>query len=178
MIGEPNELDGISHSVRPSVSHPRHDREGHDDGELCPLGEEGADAVVVESEIGEENEPEESARPKVMRSPGEPSKKEREEHALTHVPYRDWCVHCVRGRGVSSPHPRSAERSEDAVPLIAGDYGFPGDKRDEHGQRTSAAESITLLSLADSKTGSTIAIVVPKKGAAEPWIAKRVASWF
>ena len=176
MSSEPNELDNISQSVRPSVQHPLHTHEGGG-GELCPLEDDGTDAVAIENGMDEEDEPKENAKPKILRSPTEPTKREREEHALTHVPFRDWCAHCVRGRGISSPHPRSSERSEDSVPLIAGDYGFPGDKRDESGQRATVAESITLLCLADSRSGSKKAMVVPRKGAADQWIARRVATW-
>ena len=28
-----------------------------------------------------------------------PSQREREEHEATHVPFRDWCAHCMMGRG-------------------------------------------------------------------------------
>ena len=28
-----------------------------------------------------------------------PTQKEREEHEATHVPFRDWCAHCMMGRG-------------------------------------------------------------------------------
>ena len=33
-----------------------------------------------------------------VRTPAQPSRAEREEHELTHFPYRTWCDHCVRGR--------------------------------------------------------------------------------
>ena len=28
-----------------------------------------------------------------------PTQREREEHEAAHVPFRDWCVHCMMGRG-------------------------------------------------------------------------------
>ena len=31
--------------------------------------------------------------------PREPSAEERIEHEKTHLPFRSWCRHCVRGRG-------------------------------------------------------------------------------
>lgn len=31
-----------------------------------------------------------------------PSQLEREEHELTHLPFRDWCPYCVQGKGVSA----------------------------------------------------------------------------
>ena len=39
---------------------------------------------------------------KRMNSPLKPSNHEVEAHNLTHLPYRNWCRHCVRGRGSSS----------------------------------------------------------------------------
>ena len=34
------------------------------------------------------------------RNPSQPTVKEREEHEALHFPYRAWCAHCVRGRGI------------------------------------------------------------------------------
>ena len=34
-----------------------------------------------------------------MMDPKLPCQAEVEQHCLTHVPYRNWCRHCVRGRG-------------------------------------------------------------------------------
>ena len=33
-----------------------------------------------------------------------PTRKEREEHEATHVPFRDWCAHCMMGRGRAHDH--------------------------------------------------------------------------
>ena len=33
-----------------------------------------------------------------------PTQKEREEHEATHVPFRDWCIHCMMGRGRTHHH--------------------------------------------------------------------------
>ena len=35
-----------------------------------------------------------------------PSAREVKEHMITHVPFRSWCEHCVRGRAVNEAHPR------------------------------------------------------------------------
>ena len=42
---------------------------------------------------------EEGQAQKVARDPGTPAQAEREEHEVTHWPYRAWCDHCVNGRG-------------------------------------------------------------------------------
>ena len=42
-----------------------------------------------------------------------PSREEYEEHMRTHVPFRNWCKFCVRGKCKSDPHRKSgANRSE------------------------------------------------------------------
>ena len=52
----------------------------------------------------EEEELEEGRSPEAMAVPEGPSEKEREEHNLTHIPFRDWCEHCVRGRARRRAH--------------------------------------------------------------------------
>ena len=44
----------------------------------------------------EEEKQEEGRRPNAMTVPEGPSAQEREEHELTHIPYRAWCKHCVK----------------------------------------------------------------------------------
>ena len=46
---------------------------------------------------------------------------------VSHIPYRAWCSHCVRGRGKSFAHHR-VNRQEDPeeVPVVSIDYGFFG----------------------------------------------------
>ena len=52
-----------------------------------------------------ENEGESGSRSVLkMLDPKLPSKAEREEHELTHLPYRNWCKYCVQGRGKEAPH--------------------------------------------------------------------------
>ena len=38
-------------------------------------------------------------KPKRKVDPKEPTQREREEHEVTFMPYRNWCRQCVRGRG-------------------------------------------------------------------------------
>ena len=38
-----------------------------------------------------------------VKSPRDPTKEEKEEHEKTHLPFRDWCRHCVAGRGKEAP---------------------------------------------------------------------------
>ena len=72
-----------------------------------------------------EEEDEEGECPKVLRDPGLPSKKEREKHKATHLPFRAWCAHCVRrgGRDVQSPAVKG-EMAHSDVPRVHLDYCF------------------------------------------------------
>ena len=49
-----------------------------------------------------------------------PLKVEVVEHSLTHIPFRNWCRHCVRGRALSD-HPHTAGTEGD-IPVISVDY--------------------------------------------------------
>ena len=50
-----------------------------------------------EKDLGEE-EGEEGREAVAAPAPRSPSRLERENHELTHTPYRAWCPHCVRMR--------------------------------------------------------------------------------
>ena len=72
-------------------------------------------------------EPEAGARrPEKMADPKMPGRAEVEEHRKTHLPFRNWCKHCVRGRGVDAPHRRQKE--EVGMPELHLDFIFMGDE--------------------------------------------------
>ena len=76
-------------SVRPREERDSGDARGSDDP--APIA-------------GDQTEEDEEARgPIVARIPGEPTREEREEHMITHVPYGQWCQHCVSGKAKSQP---------------------------------------------------------------------------
>ena len=91
-----------------SVSPPILDLEGGGEGEL-------------ESEEGQ------AVRLKVVGKP--PSLKELEEHMSTHLPFRNWCRHCVSGRGQSDQHRKQLEQEEQEVPVISIDYAYLGEEK-------------------------------------------------
>ncbi len=57
-----------------------------------------------------------------------PSEAEVQQHCLTHMPYRNWCPHCVRGRGREMDHKKTKEKGEEepTVPEYHMDYCFTG----------------------------------------------------
>ena len=114
--------------------------------------------------------------PKKGRDPcsdeNEPSSQEVQEHMKTHIPYRSWCAHCVRGSGRNDPdRSGGGRRGPRNHPQFAIDYGFlkannPGDPADQGNP---------ILIGAEAKYGLTLAMAVPGKGNAAPRIAMLVA---
>ena len=80
--------------------------------EAGPSLEERAEDSIEELEgsgiDGEEGSEggEEARVPKVRRAPKGPTQLDREQQEATHLPFRDWCAHCVRGAGNKTPHRR------------------------------------------------------------------------
>ncbi len=60
-----------------------------DDEECSDRGGDGP-------ELGEEQD---EARVKPLTNPGNPSRREIEEHEVVHLPYRSWCDVCVAAKG-------------------------------------------------------------------------------
>ena len=93
--------------------------------------EEGKRSSAEEEKQCPMREHEEERAPNILRSPVKPSRREVEEHNAVHMPYRDWCPHCVRGRGIDSPH-RTTEKDPSRVPMICADYGYLSNKAGDH----------------------------------------------
>lgn len=72
-------------------------------------GGEWAEIDGIDSDGSDAEEQKGERKPIFVRAPREPSKEERDEHCLTHLPYRSWCRHCVRGRGREWPHRKVEE---------------------------------------------------------------------
>ena len=87
-----------------------HGRAGSQDG-VRGMGENsmavfGADAVEEVVEAEEESQPVDT-----LPTPNMPTQSERDDHDLTHYPYRSWCKHCVEGRGVEMGHRLGGDHS-------------------------------------------------------------------
>ena len=114
-------------------------KRGQDDDE----GDDEACHPVEATEIADHDDAEGDAEeehvvPGGLRDPGQPSPAEKAEHALTHIPYRPWCRHCVRGKAKGRQSRRlRAEQSEGTCPRIRLDYCMIADKSQEE---TDAAE--------------------------------------
>jgi len=135
--------------------------------EAGPSQEERADDSIEEPEgdiecveCGSEDG-EEARAPKVRRAPKGPTQLEREQHEATHLPYRDWCAHCVRGAGNKTPHRRKSlktEEEEDAkIPRVVLNYHFMSTRDAENGKNP-------VLAMKDESTGNRYMRAVGHKG--------------
>ena len=61
---------------------------------------------------------------KSLNAPVKPTKAMVEDHEVSHLPFRNWCQACVRGRGKSIHH-RAVDKPE-AISTVSVDYGFFG----------------------------------------------------
>jgi hypothetical protein len=69
-------------------------------------------------------------RPKIVWKPRE---EEIVKHNLTHIPFRNWCPHCIRGRAVNDPHPHIKTGPESEIPTISIDYFWMIENEKEEG---------------------------------------------
>ena len=111
----------------------------------------------IEGEEKREREEEEQGRqPATRRTPAEPTRKEIEEHELTHTPFRSWCPQCVQGRGRQNAHKTNKEGEEKGLPSFHLDYWIMRDKP--------GAQHHPVITMVEEKTGTHKAYVVPSKG--------------
>ena len=89
-----------------------------------------------------------------FRDPGQPTPAEKEEHEKTHIPFRSWCRHCVRGGGKELPHNRVHEHS--TIPEVHLDFVFMGDEG-------APGELVVILAARDRVTKMGLSTVVPSK---------------
>ena len=139
-----------------------HDGETANDGgrgiEVEEKVEEGSGREDEDDEM--EGEGEEVRVPIGKKSPKDPTRKQKEEHERTHLPYRSWCEDCVRSRARNAPHHKKAPDDpleEIKVPRIHMDYFFMS-REDE------AASSNPMLVIVDERSGSRYARLVGRKG--------------
>ena len=100
--------------------------------------------------------------------PCKPTRKEIEEHLPLHYPFRSWCKHCLRGKGVAGPHrKRNAEDKEFSkgrVPTISIDHCFLGDEDEDAG-----AASNPFLIVHDADSGAIYCIAMRTREA-QRWV--------
>ncbi len=121
-------------------------------------------------------ESEDPRKPRAKRIPDCVSVEEYNSHMLTHLPYRNWCDHCVSGKLREDPHFRRKKGSELEIPKVSMDYCYLGrvldkTKAQEHTlkefQSPTEADGegegvMPVLVIIDESTGCTFASVVAK----------------
>ena len=110
------------------------------------LGEQVGDATSTE---------------RVLATPRTPTKAKRDEHDVSHVPYRLWCRFCVmHGTGLERRHlAQTGGHGVDRSRMFV-DYGYL------------SGDSTLLLVASDRRTGMTFAAAVSTKGGGDPHAAR------
>ena len=76
----------------------------------------------------------EAELPKKVKWDMRPTQEEVDLHNTTHLPYRSWCPHCVRGKARRRNHRKRRREANGGVPVISLDYmwlkGKKGDGKD------------------------------------------------
>ena len=86
------------------------------------LVEEESDRVNGQG--GDVDEDDIARNPRVARRPGAPTKAMIMAHKVHHADYREWCAHCVAGKGVSRKHSTSDKESRSDTAEFCLDYAF------------------------------------------------------
>ena len=101
---------------------------------------------------------------RAVRVPTKPSKQEVDEHMLTHLPYRSWCPHCVRGKSKGRRHVTTVGKTPKEIPTVAVDYMFVNEKNEQEESGGMPTLVIKDVLSPGCGTGMVFAHVVPKKG--------------
>ena len=72
-------------------------------GASVESGQAKNEAIRADAGV-DSKEDETERRPRIARRPQTPTKAEMEDHMTLHAEYRDWCPHCLSGRGISDQH--------------------------------------------------------------------------
>eukprot|EP00973_Karenia_brevis_P096216 12431215-Karenia_brevis.AAC.1 len=124
------------------------------------------DGMKEPEDSGMEVQEEEEAREvKPMRMPKGPTEDEYCTHILTHLPYRNWCPHCVRGKKKNPPHSKIRDGKRE-VPLVSMDYMFMTTNSDE--------ATNPVLVVVDHFNGGVWSTMVLRKGSQSTYITHKL----
>ena len=117
----------------------------------------------------------------------QPSQREREEHERTHLPFRDWCTHCIKAKSRNDPHKRetdemkSEELRDEAMSTVSFDCSYFNDKlgkmtREEYSEAMSKGEKMNrpMIVVEDRETGAIFAHMCSQKGIGDKLIVRRI----
>ena len=83
-----------------------------------------------EQEQRVEDMDQESLVPRQVPNVTQPTQKEVDDHSKTHLTFRNWCPHCVKGKSVERNYSAS-EHEPSCLPCFSADYLFLGEKDTE-----------------------------------------------
>ena len=109
---------------------------------------------------------EEPAPVQIARDPGDPTAEEREDHCVTHIPYRSWCPVCVKAKGRESAH-HSIPGERSCKPVVSFDYKTFGQEGDYD-------DKATVIVSKDDKTKIISSHVCLSKGVSDVWVIERI----
>ena len=104
----------------------------------------------------EELEELEARTPVIARKPKTPTKAEIDAHFPLHADYRDWCPHCLAGKGISNQH-RRGDNAESIGTTVSMDYLFMVPEEEDENMDA-------VLILYDTNRKSIWTMSVDKKG--------------
>ena len=93
-----------------------------------------------------------------------------EEHEVTHLPFRNWCSGCVRGRVKSIGH-YAVDKDDEQIPTISIDYGFFG-RDGEQPEELVTGQKAPVLIVKDRQSKAVFSHPVPSKGTEHPYATK------
>ena len=113
--------------------------------------------------------------------PGQPTRKDIEEHNMTHADSRHWSEECVKGKGRKDQHRRKdedQETQEGSITTYAIDYMYLTEIMELIDEKEAEKKKMKLgrpiLVGHDRRTGGVTAHQVPVKGIGDGWPARRV----
>ena len=116
-----------------------------------------------------EQEPEQAAEDegfaaRALPAPPQPTPEMVASHNVSHIPFRSWCAHCVRGRGKSFYHRKVSHEADDpSRPVVSLDYGFFG-APEEIPADSVGGSKMPVLVVRDRFTKGIFTHLVPSKG--------------
>ena len=113
-----------------------------------------------EYDTDNEEETQQAQRPRGMKAPQQPTRQERFEHELTHLPYRTWCPICVKSKGRTDNHPKQTSKQ----PVIQVDFTYMkafGDK-----------QVLPVLTAIDVESGMAMAVLVQDKNQQQQYLVR------
>ena len=127
-----------------------------------PTGFSGAGGAVSPHGLQLAEEGGQPAKP--LKAPAKPTAEMIAMHEISHIPFRAWCPHCVRGRGKSFQHRRVDHSQDDKDhPVVSIDYAFFGAPGELPADAV-GGQKMPVLVVRDRFTKSLFSHLVPAKG--------------